>query len=851
MGKYFLFFLTISCFLHQIGICQSHGLQFSSHEVVPEKRTSLSLTSGESFCLKGDAGIGFDLTFTPNLETYFGYIVRLVTTNNQNIDIVYNQKLLNFNFVIGETFSGVFSLDSAQLFGSWNHFEIRFNAKSKEASFYLNNKFVCKGRANIGPETCYKVFFGANKFEGFQTVDVPPMRIKDIHIEESGKLTHNYPLWETAGNECMDIEGKTVGMVTNPVWIKPLHQNWQLVQAFETSGNASVAFDKKTEILYTISADTLFQLNLKNLRLVPIRLSKKHDSLVKGNQSIFSPVHNKLVNFYPDQQLVSTYDTAARRWDTGFAAGPLTVYWQANKFISPIDSCLYIVGGYGQLQYKNLVQRYHFASKKWDTVKLKGDFFMPRYMAALGINADSDIAYVLGGYGSNSGDQAISPHYNYELMAYSIKEDSFKSIYHFPKPERQFCFANSLVMLPGSNEFYALTYPNDRFNSALQLIKCSLDSPDYQLMASPIPYAFHDIESFSDLYYCPASQKLVAVTLYNSKQGITSVKVYTLDFPPNQLLPANTEIKQGLKAWWYILPVVLLVGAMLLLLVRRKKVQRGSANPVLPAELPKEEQPEQSLLRDVQVKQSDVGELPTTGAIYLFGQFEVFDKNGDEITRLFSPLLKELFLLIVSYTLKDGKGISWEHLYETLWHDKTVKDAKNNFSVNIVKLKGILEKVGESLISKESGKWKFEILNDSIQIDYQKYLALTSGKQPVADRGYTNQLLAIVNRGTYLKEIHYNWLDDIKADISGNVIDTLLDFMGTLDIQTESELLIKTARVVFQFDQLNEDALRYKCKSLIVLGKHRLAKDAYHKFAKEYKENYGQDFEKPFGEVIA
>jgi hypothetical protein len=34
-----------------------------------------------------------------------------------------------------------------------------------------------------------------------------------------------------------------------------------------------------------------------------------------------------------------------------------------------------------------------------------------------------------------------------------------------------------------------------------------------------------------------------------------------------------------------------------------------------------------------------------------------------------------------------------------------------------------------------------------------------------------------------------------------------------------------------------------------VLGRHGLAKDAYQKFTKEYKENYGQDFEKSFGDV--
>src|SRR5258708_2431723 len=88
-------------------------------------------------------------------------------------------------------------------------------------------------------------------------------------------------------------------------------------------------------------------------------------------------------------------------------------------------------------------------------------------------------------------------------------------------------------------------------------------------------------------------------------------------------------------------------------------------------------------------------------AIYLFGQFQVFDKEGSDITRLFTPLLKELFLIIVLYTIRNGRGISSEGLNEILWHDKPEKDAKNNRSVNLAKLKTVHEKVGNGHNSKE------------------------------------------------------------------------------------------------------------------------------------------------------
>ncbi|WP_315822600.1 hypothetical protein [Paraflavitalea speifideaquila] len=122
-----------------------------------------------------------------------------------------------------------------------------------------------------------------------------------------------------------------------------------------------------------------------------------------------------------------------------------------------------------------------------------------------------------------------------------MKSHSFKSIYHLKDPAQQFCFANSLVIDPATRDFYALIHPIDRFNSVLQLMKGSLQSPGYQLMGDTIPYAFHDIESFADLYYCPASKKLVAVTLFTNKQNITRVKVYTIDFPPNKIAVAPPQ----------------------------------------------------------------------------------------------------------------------------------------------------------------------------------------------------------------------------------------------------------------------------------------------------------------------
>ncbi|WP_147205881.1 galactose oxidase [Segetibacter aerophilus] len=827
---------------------QSHGLQFSSHEVVPEKRTSLNLTPTDPICLTDDTEISFDFNFAPNFETYFGYIIRIITNNNQNIDIVYNQKLLNFNFVIGENFSFVFRIDQSRLYNNWNHCSIRFNKKSQEVLFYLDNQLVCRQKFNFSEATCSRVFFGANDYEGFKTIDIPPMRIKDIKVKQGNSEKSFYPLAEILGNQTLDAVGKSIATVKNPTWIKPRHQNWQQVRSIATAATASIAFDKNSEVLYIVSTDSLYQLSLKNGQISGVKLSKSHGVLPPGNQSVFNQAASQLYNFYVDEKEVSTYLPNSQVWSHNFNPKQLTEFWQANKFISTVDSSLYVVAGYGQLQYKSLVQRYSFPNSSWEVVKAKGDFFMPRYLAALGTNAATDTAFIIGGYGSNTGDQTINPKYNYDLIAYSVRNSSFKKIYHLNDPAKQFCFANSLVIIPGTTDFYSLIYPIDRFNSSIQLIKGSLTTPAYELVGDSIPYAYHDIESFADLFYCPASQKLVAVTLFSSKDNITSVKVFTLDFPPNPFTAAKEASgKKPPYLLYALIAVVVLIAGRLIRKRRKQKVATSAPTEEAPViSTAASNQP--AVIQPASPAQEIVVDVPLHYAVYLFGQFEVIDKNGADITRQFTPLVKELFLLLLVYTFRDGKGISSEKLYEMLWSDKSAKDARNNFSVNIIKLKGILDKVGEYHIGKETGKWKFEVLNESIRIDYQHFTEMVAKKQQL-DKKYIHDLQNMIDRGSFLSETQYDWLDDIKSEVTSFVVDTTLQYLSTADVQMEAEWIIKLTNSIFHFDQLNEDALAYKCRSLIVLGRHGMAKDAYLKFAKEYKETYGQDFEKSFAAI--
>ncbi|CAL1517979.1 hypothetical protein [Chitinophaga sp. MM2321] len=604
-----------------------------------------------------------------------------------------------------------------------------------------------------------------------------------------------------------------------------------------------MAFDKNEEVLYIVSQDSLYDLRFKNEQLEGTRLSQKLDTLLPGNQSVFNPFNNKLYNFYIDHKKVGAYDTIGKKWEMNYTPDILTVYWQANKFISSTDDALYIMCGYGQMTYKNTVQRYSFTSKTWDSVPVKGARLTPRYLSALGTSPTGDTAYILGGYGSNSGNQVVNPRHYYDLVSYDVKDHSFNKIYQLPEPAAQFCFANSLVIDPVAKEYYALIFPDDKFNSSLQLIQGSLLKPTYQPVANTIPYSFHDIKSFADLYYCETSKKLVAVTLYTSKENVTAVNVYVLEFPPNPIIAATSGLS-WFSSWYYLLLIPVGAVGLFLFYKRRRRASQAliapaSQSPVAPLVSP------EVIPATPPVAVTIAEPVAKKGNIFFFGPFEVQDKEGQDITKYFTPLLKELFLLLAIYTVRSGRGISSERLYATLWRDKSNKEAQNNRSVNMVKLKAILDKLGTCAFVKEADRWSLQYNTEDIRMDLADFQVLLQMPRPLQEQP-VRDLLGIIHRGSFLPDANYTWLEDFQSEISNLALNILSE--AAVQFRSDPEFLIEIADSIFLFDPVNEEALHLKCSNLILLGRHSLAKTAFNKFAKEYQHMYGEDFPHVFND---
>jgi two-component SAPR family response regulator len=331
--------------------------------------------------------------------------------------------------------------------------------------------------------------------------------------------------------------------------------------------------------------------------------------------------------------------------------------------------------------------------------------------------------------------------------------------------------------------------------------------------------------------------------------------IYSLLGPPvtgDEGHPAVTGKKTGSPFWLYLTGVLVVLGAGAVFAYRRLAHVRSLSPaagpgvgqmPALYGSVPLTARPvaEPGPARD--------GPVPAGSALFLFGEMQIFDHDGVDITRQFTPLIRELFLLILLYSVRKGTGVSSDKLTEILWSDKSTHSARNNRSVNIAKLKTLVDKLGYAQLSKDTGYWKIELDPGHIRLDYQEYLSIVKDKKKL-NKEKINELGNITQRGSFLSNIEYEWLDDFKSEVSNDIIDTYSHFAHSISIAEDPDFLLKLVNYIFYFDPANEDAITLKCKTLAYVGKHSLAKAAFDGFIQKYKLIYGEEFGKNFQEVL-
>lgn len=247
-------------------------------------------------------------------------------------------------------------------------------------------------------------------------------------------------------------------------------------------------------------------------------------------------------------------------------------------------------------------------------------------------------------------------------------------------------------------------------------------------------------------------------------------------------------------------------------------------------------------------KSPSIADKPPQNYIRLFGDFMVLDKQGNNITALFSPKLKQLFLILLVHSQQNKHGISTKDLSQILWKGHPIKDTKNLRGVTIRNLRKVLETIDKIDIQFQSEYWSVQ-LSSGVYCDFFECLKLLENKQLHKSNKFLD-LYNIIKGGELFVDESYYWLDDTKGYIGNQIVDVMLNYLETHPDIPDNDLINGLTEQVLIYDPVNDVALSHKMKALIEQNNHHLAKFTYERFCSLYEEMYGEPFGRSFDELI-
>lgn len=838
------------------------GLYFHSHQVIKDKRTSLRIGDKEPLIISK----GINLEFKLNLRderSVFGYVCRMIVNDTTNIDI------LSSNFEGEDALWLVFGNEKKQLIllkdvpnfskGEWIKVRLSYLPLSKKIEMSLNSAISI---IQLSEKSLYfdkfEVYFGVNAHPRYFTSDAAPIVVKDIVISDhTGKKMFHWTLREHGGENVLDLIKKFEAKIENPYWLADKHIQWELFDSITVSVKPVLAFNETKSSLYVVNPSKMYVYNLLQNEnggdTIQFKAGKPFETL--ANQLIYNKFTNELWSYDLDGTGLSKYNFSSNIWSINGEKPIEPSYWHHNVGISPIDSTLICFGGYGYYTYHSIFQRYIGDSEKWEISSLINQI-QPRYLSAATIH-DNEMV-VFGGFGNKTGEQQLSPHSFCDLYTISLTDYKVTKKWELNNMFEGMVYSQSLIIDENDTDFYVLGYYGQRFNTWIRLYQFHKDKPGLVALADSISYQFSDTESFSDLYFIRDNHSFVAATVHRNIQNRYQVKLYRLNYPA---LPVSTILQTNLSGKDLIIKNISLIQALILFVMflvigiamgvfvisgkrkKNKKLQMIHSKAVTGFDY---------LNADDKLYEIKANKKVISSSISLIGGFQAINKKGVDITAQFTPTIRYLLLLVILHTFKNNKGISSAMLDEILWFDKSETSARNNRNVNINKLRSILEEFDGFEINNDNSYWH-SLLSSPFICDYVLVLDIAqqiSMHQSEITSEEIEVFVSLVSKGLLLPNIQTEWVDSFKAEFSSMVIDTLQTLAKRADEVSDYKTLLKISDAMLIQDSIDEDALIFKCKSLIALGKKSTALSFYNNFCRNYKNILNDEFPVPFSELV-
>ncbi|WP_141402358.1 LamG-like jellyroll fold domain-containing protein [Sediminicola luteus] len=354
-------------------------------------------------------------------------------------------------------------------------------------------------------------------------------------------------------------------------------------------------------------------------------------------------------------------------------------------------------------------------------------------------------------------------------------------------------------------------FVNGKLTESITL-KADFEGSDYNLMMGSNLWEEYFIGQIKDIYIWD--------------RELDESDVGALHLQPNALQPSPVD--NGISLWWLLLS--LLPIALFYFLWKRNRTD------IVAKAIP-----------DFTLTQIHLEDSPKNH-IRLFGRFSLFDRDGNDIASRFSPMLKQIFLVVLLHSESSGKGISTKKLTEIIWPGLSPAKAKNTRGTNIQNLRQLLIDCDQIELVFKNKLWVMEIGAPS-QCDLAEvrrlFQAFAKAPKLLQNRDLVERVTVYLAHGVFLSNETLFWLENQKEHIGNWVIENGLKLAQSLRLETQGETLYKIAEIIYQYDDLNEEALRLKLQVLHSQGKHSMALKVYQSYCSLYKSLYGTDYQTP------
>lgn len=807
-----------------------NGLLFSSSAERINDRTSLILFDDSPLKLEDSFRIDFDLSIWDVKQ--FGYIFRVINESKQEINFAfvnfYGKDKIYLDFHSPITHKSVLIPITLQDIDEkrWLPISIIFDLKADRAEVrWKKQSYFCEPIGLKNPSHIKLAFglFGLN-------LDVPRMAIRNICIGEQNGKKHNIQLNEVTGEKVHDEKGRIKGSVKNPSWLSNRYFYWQEKMKFGCDSMAGIAYDEKNNRVIIADKYSLSTYSMRYDIKEEHRLENFPSALNSG-EAIYDN-KNELLYIYSLEQKVEQSPAMAivnmKDYSVTYKYAQLgNRLFHHNAFFGKDKNDLYIFGGYGNHLYSKNVYKYNLLDDKWETINFTGNEIYPRYFSAAGQGKSPSQVLIMGGVGNESGKQEHGGKHLYDLFSLNLDTRQRTKLWEIKEDlPSGFVPCSNLVLAEDKKHFFTLCYPQHQVNSILQLYKFSIADGSYEIVSDSIRINAEQIETTVFLFYSKLMKEFYAVIRENANDGHAEIRIYSLLSTPVSF----KELMAGNKSSYYWLLLLLPLIALLVLYLALKKKKKAEPDISF---LPNNEQDAKEIYQRKEIDKKN--------AVFVFGDFTVFDKNGRDISYRFSSKLRSLFALILFYSTGDNR-ISTDMLTAELWPDKDPDSAKNTRGVTINRLRGILADISGITLFHQNSKWYFSF-DTAFYCDFIEYKKVINDLKDKSLDENENMaiLLQILKRGTLYPSLQENWIDAHKHEYENEIYKILWDYILKLHENKKYSKLIEYADLYFMNDPLNEDVLKLSVNALQKIGKKDQAILLYNKFVSNYKKSMGEE----------